>query len=45
MRMPGGREKEEKNAERHKCKYAKKCRYQPSRWLLNSEELFLLQPT
>lgn len=45
MKMPGEREKEEKNAERHRHKYAKKCTYQPSRWLLNSEELFLLQPT
>ena len=42
MKMPGEREKEEKNAERHRCKYAKKCRYKP-RWLLNSEEI-LVQP-
>lgn len=44
VKMPGEREKGEKNAERHRCKYAKKCRYQQSRWLLNTEELFLLKP-
>ena len=43
MKMPGEREKGEKNAERHRCKHAKKCRFQQSRWLLNAEEL-LLQP-